>query len=258
MRWTIEGDATRTVITAQEHVRSAHGGEQLRLPEKCVLFEMGMALPFMRNNYDTIALSERLPCFIAESQCLRLRDRQDVCFVSGGYGAPAAADTLETLRVLGVQKVLVVGMCGGFGGDIAVGDVVVPHMILREEGTSFHYANGPEFACPDSALHEHAAQHFAAAHRTLTDATVTCDAFYRQTFAKEALWRAKGCVAVDMEASALLAVAAFYGMQAAAVLICSDRHPENEDDPRWKWGSEDFRAKRQDFVSNAVKLALSM
>ena len=34
MRWKLEGDTTRPVITPEEHVRSAHGGEAARLPEK--------------------------------------------------------------------------------------------------------------------------------------------------------------------------------------------------------------------------------
>lgn len=57
------------------------------------------------------------------------------------------------------------------------------------------------------------------------NSTVTTDSFYRQTFAKEAYWREKGCVDVDMEASALLSVSRYYSMPAAAVLLCSDKHP---------------------------------
>ncbi|MBQ3222600.1 MAG: nucleoside phosphorylase [Clostridia bacterium] len=256
MRWKIEGDATRPVITPEEHVRSAHGGEAARLPEICVLFEMGMALPFIEKNWDTVSLSDRLPCFIADSRAIALRERPQVCFVNGGYGAPAAVDTLETIRALGVRQVLVVGMCGGFAREINVGDVVVPERILCEEGTSFHYADAPQFALPNGRLRGLVCERFAADWRIWDAPTVTSDAFYRQTFAKEEAWRQAGCAAVDMEASALLNAAAFHGMPAAAVLLCSDKHPMREDEPRWRWGSGEFGEKRRKFVRAAVELAM--
>ena len=63
---------------------------------------------------------------------------------------------------------------------------------------------------------------------------------------------------MDMEASALLNVAAYYGMPAAAVLLCSDRHPLNEGEPKWAWGGGDFREVRHAFIRNAVLLALAL
>jgi len=69
-------------------------------------------------------------------------------------------------------------------------------------------------------------------------------------------WRQAGCAAVDMEASALLNTATFYGMPAAAVLLCSDKHPMREDEPRWQWGSGEFGEKRRKFVRAAVELAM--
>lgn len=259
MRWRIEGDGTRPVITAEEHVRSAHAsGGEIRLPETCVLFEMGMAISHLEKTMRTRTIAQELPCFISSPRCISIEGRPEVCFVQGAYGAPAAADTLETVRALGAKRVLVVGMCGGFGKEIQVGDIVVPHRILCEEGASFHYFEQPHWARPDGEMHEKARAHFEGLGKTTTDATVTCDAFYRQTFFKEQKWREEGCVGVDMEASALLNVAAYYGMPAAAVLLCSDRHPLNEGEPKWAWGGSDFRETRRKFVQNAAELALAL
>lgn len=258
IRGKMPGDDTQAVITAQEHIRSAHGGAEVSLPETCVLFEMGMALPFLQENFDTMTVSEHLPCFIADSKCLMLRGVPGVCFVSGGYGAPAAVDTLETVRALGVKRVLVAGMCGGFGEGINVGDVIVPEKILCEEGTSFHYCTEPVFARPDAAMHGAVCAHFANWRAIWTQPSVSCDAFYRQTFAKEEAWREMGCVAVDMEASALLSAAAFYGMPAAAVLLCSDRHPMRPGEKKWGWGSEDFSRQKREFVCLATELAQTL
>jgi purine-nucleoside phosphorylase len=56
----------------------------------------------------------------------------------------------------------------------------------------------------------------------LISKTWTTDAFYRETPAKVALRRAEGCLAVDMEAAAVFAVAKFRGYQAGTILYGSD------------------------------------
>jgi len=93
-----------------------------------------------------------------------------------------------------------------------------------------HYFEDIEFVAPDSLLFDKAASFFANKFAVTTGATVTSDAFYRQTFAKEAAWRAMGCVGVDMESSALLSVSMYYSMPAVSILLCSDKHPIEEKD----------------------------
>ena len=259
MRWKIPGDAARPIITARQHIESAHAqGGAPNLPENCVLFEMGMALPFMEANFETHVLAENLPCFIASSRCIGVVGMPDVCFVQGGCGAPATVDTMETVRALGVKTVLIAGMCGGFGEHIRVGDIIVPSRVLCEEGASFHYKEEPLRAQPDMPLHEKLKAHFAENGSVLTDATVSCDAFDRQTFMKEQKWREMGCAAVDMEASALLNAAESLGMRAAAAFICSDKHPMRENEEKWAWGDAELSAKKRAFVQEAVAFALAL
>ncbi len=259
MSWKLQNDQTAPVITAEGHARSAHGkGGAAHLPPTCVIFEMGMALPYIRQSFATRTLMEHLPCFLEDAPCIAVEGSEQVCFTRGGYGAPAAVDSLETLHALGVERAIIVGMCGGFVEDIRVGDVVVPSRVLCEEGTSLHYYEALTHARPDAALAAQAAAFFAQELPVLTRDTVTCDAIYRQTFAKEAYWRQQGCVGVDMEASALLSVARYFAMPAVAVLLCSDRHPLREDEPAWAWGSEDFAQTRRCFVHRAVQFALQL
>ena len=98
MRWFDPEDRSEAVITAQRHVKSSHGTSAPPvLPEVCVLFEMGRALDQLRQDYPCEVISEHLPCFLDNPPCLRLRNAPRVCFTKGGYGAPAAVDTLETV-----------------------------------------------------------------------------------------------------------------------------------------------------------------
>lgn len=259
MRWTLPDDLTPPVITAEGHIGSGHGNsDAVRLPGTCVIFEMGMAIPYIKERYDAIVLMEKLPCFIADSECIALRGNPRVCFVRGGYGAPAAVDTLETVRAMGVRRVIVAGMCGGFSAPIRVCEVVIPRRVLCEEGTSHHYFEEIEYAAPDSHLFQAAVNCFEGGFTVRTEDTVTSDSFYRQTYAKEAYWRGRGCVGVDMESSALLSVSTSYSIPAVSILLCSDKHPLGESEAKWDWGNADFKATRQAFVDRVVAFAGSL
>lgn len=257
MGWKLADDTTEPVITAKKHIASAHGNpDACKLPQTCVIFELGMAISFVESQYSTYTISEHIPGFITDEKCIGITGNDRVCFTRGGYGAPAAVDTLETVLALGVKNIIIVGMCGGFSADVHVGDVIVPQKILSEEGTSRHYSGDIDYAFPDDWLHGKLTDHFAQCFHVLTSPSVSSDAVYRQTMAKEEYWRKQGCIAVDMEASALLSACRFYSIPAAAVLLCSDRHPLPGECKNWNWGNENFGEKRRHFIEHVVSFAL--
>lgn len=259
MKWALQNDDTMPIITAERHINSRpQSFDQPNLPETCVIFEIGVAMKYIEDNFETVTLIEELPCFLDNPKCVALKSNPNVCFTRGGYGAPAAVDTLETVRALGVKRIIVVGMCGVFANGVDVGDVIIPGRILSEEGTTHHYFENIEFVLPDKRLYEKAENYFKAQFNVKTDATVTSDAFYRQTFAKEAFWRSKGCIGVDMESSALLSVSQNYSIPAVSILLASDRHPLNETDKKWEWGNDDFKEKRKSFIKQSVLFSLGL
>ena len=231
--WKFEDDRTAVVITAREHVACGHNGEgncpALVLPETAILFYMHSGPQYLQEHYPCTLLTEKLPRFLQGGPVWKLDEK--ICFLDGGRGAPQAVDTIETLAVLGVKRVVTVGMCGGFSEQVAVGDILVPDKAFVEEGTSLHYYEQIDFARPDEQLFEQL-QNIPEA-KVLP--IVTTDAVYRQTFYKEQLWREKGAVAVDMETSALWSVGKFLGLQVASVLMISDCHPLREGEPAWEW-----------------------
>ena len=227
--WKFEDDRTATVLTAREHVACGHNGPVVSLPEPAILFYMHSGPQYLQEHYPCTLLTEKLPRFLQGGPVWKLNEK--ICFLDGGRGAPQAVDTIETLAVLGVKRVVTVGMCGGFSEKVAVGDILVPDKAFVEEGTSLLYYEQIDFARPDEQLFEQL-QNIPEA-KVLP--IVTTDAVYRQTFYKEQLWREKGAVAVDMETSALWSVGKFLGLQVASVLMISDRHPLREGDPTWEW-----------------------
>lgn len=259
MQWFFEDDHTQPVFTAQQHIHSKHvTSEVTRLPKRAVAFCLGRGLPVLQERFETRTIMDAMPGFIAHSPAYTVKGNDNVCFFDGGRGAPQAGCYVETAHALGVEELLVVGLCGAFGEDIDVCDVLIPGRLLVEEGTSHHYSVSPDLAVPDSPWPREAMtgflteRGFTVKHRD----TVTTDVPYRQTYYKEALWRGKGYSGVDMESSAMVSVCNYYGMKCSVALMASDKHPLSPDSPPWAWGNLGFRGRRDDFIEACIRLAL--
>ena len=156
-----------------------------------------------------------------------------VALVSPGVGAPAAVGSLEVLIALGATSIIGCGGAGIVKPGFDVGHVIVPTGAVRDEGTSYHYAPAEALVTP----HPRA---LAAIDLVLTGAGVphdrglvwTTDAFYRETPAKVARRREQGCLAVEMEAAAMFACAAFRGATYAQLLYAGDDVSADEWDHR--------------------------
>lgn len=229
--WKYEEDKTNAVITAEKHIASCRKSSPFTLPETAVIFFMHGGIDYTAQNYNTKIISERFPSFF-NSRPVYAVDKSSVCFLHGGWGAPMAADTLETLFALGVKNVVSVGMFGAFSENINSGDIVIPNKAFIEEGTSFHYYSDVYCSKPNIKLMRKALEKIDSAN---SYPIVSTDAVYRQTFYKENLWRSKGAVGVDMETSVLFSVGDYLGINAVSLLIASDIHPLTENNEQWKW-----------------------
>lgn len=216
------------------------------------MFEIGISIDHLECNYKTKTLVNKIPGFLETPKCIGIEGLNNVCFLRGGYGAPAAVDTLETVLALGVKKIVLVGMCGVFHERIEVGDVIVPKEILREEGTSHHYIGSGLLAQPDKNMLCSITKFMKRNFTVYNERTVSTDAVYRQTFRKEQSWREVGVVGVDMEASAVLAVCNYYKVPAVAILLASDKHPLDATEREWQWGSKGFKEKRIIFLDDII------
>ncbi len=148
-------------------------------------------------------------------------------------GAPLAAAFLEIAIALGCRKIIVCGSSGVLDKSIPVGEFIVPDSAVRDEGTSYHYIEPDrEIAVCDEAL--------SAIVSTLKDRnelfrmgkTWTTDGFFRETAGRVARRKAEGCIAVEMEAAALLAVAKFRNVPLGYILTGGDDVSSDEWDPR--------------------------
>jgi uridine phosphorylase len=139
-----------------------------------------------------------------------------------GYGAPVAAGRMENLIALGVRRFVSFGSAGGLQPDLEVGDLVVCTGAVRDEGVSYHYLPAHVEVWPDQTLTAALRAELSRHGPVKAGRTWTIDAPYRETVAEVHHYRADGVLTVEMEAAALLAVAAVRGVAIASAFCISD------------------------------------
>jgi uridine phosphorylase len=150
-----------------------------------------------------------------------------------GVGAPLAAMFLEEVIQTGCRSFVAVGGAGGLVPELTAGHVVVPTAAVRDEGTSYHYLPAGREVEPTPRVVT-AIEQVLQAHQVpfVTGKVWTTDAPYRETRAKAERRVAEGCLAVDMEAAALFAVARFRGAEFGQVLAAADDLSQQQWDDR--------------------------
>ena len=147
-------------------------------------------------------------------------------FTGPHMGAPYAAMVEEVLIAKGSDTLFVFGWCGSISHDLSIGDIVVVDGAIADEGTSRNYMDtGEDFPkiLPDPDLQKRLEQELTARNISFKPGTVwTTDAIYRETPRKIEFFRNRGAFAVDMECSALFAVARFRKVKIASILVVSD------------------------------------
>ncbi len=149
---------------------------------------------------------------------------EDKVIVFGGIGAPAAVISLESLIVSGAEDVIILGFCGALNSKFKLLDAVSIKKAFSEEGTSKHYFTGRTEFFPSRILKDKIEGVLQSKGLLFQSGSiVSTDAPFRETRAWLESNRSRGVDCVDMETSAVFALAEFYGIQAAALLIVSDK-----------------------------------
>jgi DeoD family purine-nucleoside phosphorylase len=145
-------------------------------------------------------------------------DGERLTIQSTGMGGPSAAIVVEELIALGARRLIRVGTCGALLDGLELGALLIAERVLSGDGASRALGAGPELE-PDPILLEALALAAPGASRGLV---VSTDLFYDPDPGRADTWTAAGAAAVEMEAAAVLAVAARHGARAACVLAVSD------------------------------------
>ena len=150
-------------------------------------------------------------------------ENRRLAVVHPGVGAPLAAAFVEELIALGCRAFVAAGGAGVLVPELRLGHVIVPTAAVRDEGTSYHYLPpAREVAADPGAVAAIVATLTRHEVPYVTGKTWTTDGLYRETRGKVARRVAEGCLAVEMEAAACFAVAAFRGVPFGQLLYAGD------------------------------------
>ncbi len=199
-----------SAFTPESLLREARRQKQLQanpVPPVCILDPDGDIVRFLKRTGRTRPLSD-WSCYHTELHGFSLGD-QPAGIIGCAVGAPFAVLLAEQLFASGCRLLLSVTSAGQLVSSGPPPYFVVIDRSLRDEGTSHHYAAPSTFAHADARLVQHAVS--AAGDSGLAvvvGGSWTTDAPFRETAMAIEAAKARGLLAVEMEAAALYTFAA--------------------------------------------------
>ncbi|MBN1222244.1 MAG: nucleoside phosphorylase [Candidatus Aminicenantes bacterium] len=144
-------------------------------------------------------------------------------------GAPTAVIWLERFVASGAKELLILGFCGSLKSETNIADPILITKALSEEGTSRHYFPRRRIFRPSTSLQSEVRQTLRTRKLPCIEGSVvSTDAPFRETESWLEKNRKKGIGFVDMEASAVFALAEFHGIKPAALMLVTDKLTANK------------------------------
>jgi len=235
-----EFDPDRTaIIEPTKHV------EKISPSEYCVMPIYSKLVEKLKNDGRLEKIYEIATVSLTPIEAYKLNyGDKPVIVANPGIGAPLVAGIFEELIALGCRKFVACGSAGVLKSELKRGAIVIPSSAVRDEGTSYHYFPPSRIIEMDSevvgkleaVLLKHQIEYEIGK-------TWTTDAFFRETKGKVARRRSEGCLTVEMECSALIAVARFRNVLFGQYLAAGDDVSGDEWDPRYMDNRLPFQEK---------------
>lgn len=168
-------------------------------------------------------------------------------------GAPACVVGLEEIIALGAKKIIQFGSCGILSQADAENKIIIPTSAIRDEGTSYHYIEKSDEIAAETSSVNIAIQCFEKLHIPYVLGKVwTTDGIYRETPGLIQKRKQQGCLAVDMECSASLAVAQFRNILIIQFLFGADNLDADT------WDQRDLTDYGLQFADKYILLAFQL
>ena len=154
----------------------------------------------------------------------------EIALFMSRVGAPACVMQYEELFAMGLEKIVVFGTCGVLDKNIDDLAIIIPNAAIRDEGTSYHYLKSSREVVVNSKYKEEFVKLLKEhAYSYIIGKVWTTDAPYRETRKKVIDRKEEGCVCVDMECSAISALAKFRNKEVFQFFYAAD----NLDSAKW-------------------------
>jgi len=229
-----------------EYAKKIDQYPKVKPPEGLILCYEEKLLKYILANHKTTSAKA-----FGEIHLLDETDGRIAVAIVQGIGGPCAVTTLEEKIALGIERFISIGSAGSLQKNISIGDIVVCERAIRDEGVSHHYLEDSKYAhasgdmtrCIQSSLDRLGIEY-------ITGTSWTTDAVYRETISEVRQYQKEGVATVEMEASALFAVAQYRNVQMGSILTISDSLAD------MKWQPEFHSEKKKIGLENIFKAAM--
>lgn len=155
-----------------------------------------------------------------------------------------------------MEKLVLFGTCGVLDQDIEATSIIIPTSALRDEGDSYHYLPASDEVKVNKGILP-LFQSFLDSHKVSYQKgkVWTTDAPYRETIGKMKHRKESGAIYVDMEYSAVAALADFRGFELCHFFYEADHLSEEKWDIRTLSSHADLDSKDR-IADLAIQFAL--
>ncbi len=187
-----------------------------KFPEKIIITYQTQALNYLKRKfkgkYEKMKFYSLLTVYSLK--------KENIGFIKmTGVGAPNAGGVMEELISLGAKKILNIGIAGGLIKE----GIFLCDRAIRDEGTSHHYLPKGKYSYPNKKLTQELGKSMKRKGLGYDLGTTwTIDAPYRETKKEIEHYRKEGVATVEMEASALFAIAKVRKVKIASAFVISD------------------------------------
>ncbi len=193
-------------------------------------------LQYIKKNHNVTKIENPLgdPSLSIEFYLIDEAERKIAVIGGFGIGAPVAVAFLEELIAFGVKNFISIGTAGTLQKNIKIGSLMICEKAIRDEGTSHHYLKPSKYAYASKEIVnkiEKSLQKFKQKYFVGTSWTI--DAPYRETVAEAKQYQKEGVSTVEMEASALFAVAQYRKVKLGTIFTISDSIAELKWEPKF-------------------------
>ena len=173
-------------------------------------------------------------------------------------GSAACVVSYEEVLAMGLEKLIMFGTCGVLDSSIDELAIIIPTSAIRDEGTSYHYKKSSDEIEVNKKYKKEFEKILEENNLSYIEGKVwTIDAPYRETRKKVLTRKEQGCICVDMECSAMTAVAEFRGKELFQFFYAAD----NLDSAKWEprtLGNDDRLSDKEKIIYLALELAPKM
>ena len=182
----------------------------------------------------------------------------EIALFMSRVGAPACVTSYEEVLAMGLEKLIMFGTCGVLDRNIEDLAIIIPNSAIRDEGTSYHYMKASDEITVNEKYKDEFIKILKNNDVSYAEGKVwTTDAVYRETRNKVLKRKEQGCICVDMECSAMSAVAKFRGKDLFHFFYAADNLDSIDWDPR-SLDNDARLSEKEKIIYLVLELALKM